>query len=409
MGVDLSKLPVKTLVTNQTDASRRATRAVIDLDAIAGNVRAFREIVGPSVQLMAVVKANGYGHGAVMIARTAIGAGADQLAVATVDEGMQLRQAGTQKPILVLGPVSPEEISSAIRNELQLSIGSTEQASAFSESLGFDDTGFQLKVHLKIDTGMSRYGSKPENALSLAQYLNRDPRFNLAGVFTHFASADEEDERPTQDQAELFDSAIASLRKSHIDPGTVHAANSAATLRSPRYHFDMVRIGISMYGIAPSAVISLPEGFQSAMAIRSRIGRVFDLAPGDKVSYGGTYVATAHERAALVPIGYADGYRRGLSGKAWMSVAGTKCPVLGRVCMDQTVIRIPNDQNIREQDEVLVAGSPEAPSPSFDELAEIVDTIPYEIATGITRRVPRIYVDHGEIVGVEDLQGLHKS
>jgi alanine racemase len=171
----------------------------------------------------------------------------------------------------------------------------------------------------------------------------------------------------------------------------------------------MVRIGISLYGIAPSEVISLPSGFRPAMSIRSRIGRVFDLEPGDKVSYGGTYVASGHERAALVPIGYADGYRRGLSSNAWMSVGGTRCPVLGRVCMDQTVIGIPADQDIHEQSEVIIAGSPDTGAPSIEELAEIVDTIPYEIATGIARRVPRYYVEQGELVNIEDLRGLHES
>jgi alanine racemase len=388
--------------------SNRATRAIINLDVIAGNVRVFRDLATPSTKLMAVVKANGYGHGAVMIARAALKAGSDQLAVATVDEGIQLRNAGILAPILVLGPVDGSEISTAITNQLQLSVGtlkSIEAISSAARSLIVDEP---VKVHLKIDTGMRRFGCMPDQAVSLAQTFSKVNSLELAGVFTHFASADELDEQRTLEQKAIFDTTLRSLEAVGIDSGIRHAANSAAVLRSRLYDYDMVRIGISLYGIAPSSEIGLVNGLKPAMTIQSKIGRVMDLNPGDRVSYGGAYVATKREQAALVPIGYADGYRRGFSGRAWIGVDGVRCPVLGRVCMDQTVIGLRGDKIVQERDEVLVAGDPEQGSPSFDELAEIAETIPYEIVTGINRRVPRFYVEEGELVAIEDLSGLHE-
>jgi alanine racemase len=391
-----------------SDSSNRATRAVIDLDAIAGNVRVFRNLVTPSSKLMAVVKANGYGHGAVMIARTALKAGADQLAVATVDEGVQLRRADVREPILVLGPVSGGENSTAITIQLQLPVGTLDSIDLISDTARNLVLDEPVKVHLKIDTGMRRFGCMPKEVSALAQRIASDNQLKLAGIFTHFASADELDEHRTLDQKAEFDSVLNTLRAEGIDPGTPHAANSAAILRSRLYDYDMVRIGISLYGIAPSAEIGLVDGFNPAMSIRGKIGRVFELNPGDRVSYGGTYIATQREQAALIPIGYADGYRRGFSGNAWMSVDGVRCPVLGRVCMDQTVIGLRGEKVAGEGDEVAIAGDPEQGAPSFDDLAEIAGTIPYEIVTGINRRVPRFFMENGELVAIEDLNGLHE-
>jgi alanine racemase len=388
--------------------SNRATRAVIDLDSIAGNIRIFRDLVTPSTKLMAVVKANGYGHGAVMIARTALRAGVDQLAVATVDEGIQLRNAGIRTPILVLGPVDGEEISTAITSQLQLSVGTYESIEAISNAARSLIVDEPVKVHLKIDTGMRRFGCMPDQASSFAKRISIDNNLELVGVFTHFASADELDEQRTLEQKAVFDTTLRSLGVAGIASGIRHAANSAAVLRSRLYDYDMVRVGISLYGIAPSTEIGLVDGLKPAMSIWSKIVRVFDLNPGDRVSYGGAYVATKREQAALIPIGYADGYRRGFSGRAWMGFDGVRCPVLGRVCMDQTVIGLHSNKIVQESDEVSVAGDPEVGAPSFDELAEIAETIPYEIVTGINRRVPRFFMEKGELVAIEDLSGLHE-
>jgi alanine racemase len=388
--------------------STRATRAIIDLDRIAGNVRVFRRLVGPGVKLMAVVKANGYGHGAVMVAKTALEAGADYLSVATVDEGIQLRQAGIGGQILVLGPVHAEEISAAIHGKLELAVGSSDAIAEIAEIATWCSAEEPIKVHLKIDTGMRRFGATLADLPAIAAKLACLSSLQLAGTFTHFAAADEADETPTLDQASIFEEALAELERSGLDPGVRHAANSAATLRARRYDFDMVRIGISLYGIAPSDDVHLVDGILPAMSVRSRVSRVIELAPGDRVSYGGTYVATRHERAGLIPIGYADGYRRGLSHRAWAKIGGYRCPILGRVCMDQTVVGLPSHSVVREGDEVLIAGDSSSGAPTLDDLARLTDTIAYEIATGISKRVPRIYTREGQVVAVEDLHGLRE-
>ncbi|MFL5761516.1 MAG: alanine racemase [Thermomicrobiales bacterium] len=386
--------------------SQRATRAIVDLDAIAGNVAIFRNLIAPATKLLAVVKANGYGHGAVMIAGTALAAGADQLAVATVDEGAELRAAQIHAPILVLGPASHSEIARALRLGLQLSVATLASINAISDEADCAGALRPAELHLKIDTGMRRYGCMPENALALARRIAEDRRLKFTGLFTHFASADEENEQRTLEQVDVFEATVDTIRTSGIDVGIRHVANSAATLRSRRYDYDLVRVGISLYGIAPSSETTLASGLRPAMSIRSELGRVFELAPGDRVSYGGTYVARNRERAALVPIGYADGYRRGFSGKAWMAIDGVQCPILGRVCMDQTIIGLPAEVQAHEGNEVIIAGTGTAPS--LDELANVVGTIPYEIAASIARRVPRYFVERGDLVAVEDLDGLHQ-
>jgi len=395
-------------VPSESFVSARATRAIIDLGRIQDNVSVFRQLIGHRVKLMAVVKANGYGHGAVMIAKTAVGAGTDYLGVATVDEGAQLRKHGLIAPILVVGPVVPGEIPTAIHHDLELAVGSMESISAVDEAAKRCPSRQPIKLHLKIDTGMRRFGCLPGECAALAKRIAEVGNLLLAGTLTHFACADEIDETPTLEQQAVFESALLALSQTGVDPGIRHAANSAATLRSRRYDYDMVRIGISLYGIAPSPDIELTEGLKPAMSIRSKIGRVIDLAPGDRVSYGGTYEATQHERAALVPIGYGDGYQRGLSNKAWMGMDGHRCPVRGRVCMDQTVVGLPLDSSVREGDDVIVAGEPETGAPTLNEMAEITGTIPYEIATGIAKRVPRVYVDGDLIVAIEDLHGLQE-
>jgi alanine racemase len=389
-------------------ASSRATRALVRLDEIAENVRVFRRLIGPSVKLMAVVKANGYGHGAIMVAKTSIAEGADYLGVATVDEGIQLRNSGLTAPILVLGPVQPGEIAKATQFKLELAVGSAKAVSELAKAGAHCSPRKQVRIHLKIDTGMRRFGCLPEEIPEIAPKIASESSLELVGTFTHFASADEEAETPTLIQVSEFEQALDLLARSGLDPGLRHAANSAATLRSRRYDFDMVRIGISLYGIAPSLEIPLFEGLRPAMSIRTRVGRVMELAPRDRVSYGGTYEARRHERAALIPIGYADGFRRGLSGNAWVGIDGFRCPVLGRVCMDQTVVGVPAQLNVREGDEVVVVGDATQGAPSLDDLANITGTIAYEVASAISKRVPRIFLNGDELIAIEDLHGLRE-
>jgi len=375
---------------------RRATRAVVDLDVLAGNVGAVRALLGPGTALMAVVKADGYGHGAVPVANVALASGAAALGVATVGEGSALRRAGIAAPILVLGAVDPGEVADALELGLDLTVATDELLSAVQAASRARIGRRPVGVHVKVDTGMRRYGAPPELAVALARRVAADPELSLAGLCSHFAAADEPDEEPTAAQAELLDIVVAELAAEGVRAKQIHAANSAAALRSSRYHHDLVRVGIALYGLPPAAGFALPGGFRPALTVRSRVTRLIDLAPGDTVGYGRTYRAARAERAALVPIGYADGFRRALSNRGWMDVGGERAPVRGRVSMDQTVVGIGGDRPVRVGDEVVVVrGVEPAAAPSVVEIAETLETIPYEIVTTIGSRVPRTYVGPG--------------
>jgi alanine racemase len=384
----------------------RSTRAVIDLDAIVANVSTIRAMVGPDVLLMAVVKANAYGHGAIAVGQTAVDAGADYLGVATVDEGVQLRAAGIKAPIQALGPVDESEIDLAIGRAIELSIGDLDFAKAVAAAAEQDGVTSPVHLHLKVDTGMHRFGAESERVLTIARFIDAQPLLKLRGVFSHFAQADEIDEAPTVEQQGLFDNVLAELHAAGISPEIAHIANSAGALRSRSHDESMVRIGIGLYGLAPSAAVPIADGMRPALTLVSRVRRVFALNPGDGVSYGASYRPCSPEMAALVPIGYGDGYRRAFSSKGWMSIGGTVCPVRGRVCMDQTIVGIPSGITIENGDTVIVGGAAESESvPSFEAMAEQAGTINYEIATGIARRVPRFFIKSGVVVGIEDLHG----
>jgi alanine racemase len=372
---------------------------MVDLDVLTGNVRALRRLVAPNSELMAVVKADGYGHGAIMVARTALAAGAASLAVATVAEGVQLRAAGIAAPILTLGAIAATEADIALSHGLAVTVATSDLLNAISAAARRLKLPLPVAIHVKVDTGMRRYGATPALAVALAQRVASDPYLHFAGLSTHFAVADEPDERFTLDQAAMLEQCRMELAALGIRPARVHLANSAATLRSSRYHFDLVRVGIALYGLPPARGITLPPDVRPALTVRGRIARLIDLAPGDTVGYGRTYTVDTHRQAALVPIGYADGYRRGLSGVAWMGWQGARAPVLGRVSMDQTVIAVPAGVLPAIGDEVTVfGGTGEEGAPSTSELAELLGTISYEVVTGITDRVPHLYTRGGEIV-----------
>jgi alanine racemase len=385
----------------------RSTRAVIDLDAIAGNVRIVREALAPGTALIAVVKGNGYGHGSTMVARVALEAGASMLAVATVGEAQVLRRNGASAPILALGPAHSSEFGSALEAGLTLTLIDAESIDALDRVACAH--GVRAAVHLKIDTGMNRFGCEIADAPGLAQRIAAAPNLMLEGVFTHFAEADAETEHATCVQAGRFDKVLASIAETGISIPLRHAANSGASLRSRTFDYDAVRLGIAMYGLAPSADVPLLPGMRPAMTVRSRIARIHELRPGDRVSYGGTYVAEEPERVALIPCGYADGYSRSLSNRGWLGAAGTRLPIRGRVCMDQLIVGVPGGSALQVGDTVTLIGRGDDAAPAAGELAEMLGTINYEIATSVAARVPRVYLREGEVVAVEDLSGLRSA
>ncbi|MDQ2683029.1 MAG: alanine racemase, partial [Chloroflexota bacterium] len=369
----------------------RATRAIVDLDAIAGNVRRLRKHVGPGRPVRAVVKGDGYGHGAVMVAETALASGAESLATATVGEAAQLRAAFPDASILILGPIDPSEVDQAIQLRADIMIG----AVAFIDLL---DTraaalGTRVRAHLKIDTGMHRFGVQPGEFRAALDRVAESEWIDLIGVCTHHAAADERDQDIARRQAELFSDLTAPLAASSRD---LHHANSAAALNRVFPLSGSIRLGIAMYGLAPGPSTPLLEGMRPAMSVVSRLQRIHLADAGEGVSYGHRYRVSSQERLGLIPLGYADGYRRAASDKGWVSIDGNRAPVRGRVCMDQTVAGdlLPGAQI---GDFCGVAG-PIGSGPSFEEIGSWAGTIAYEIATGFSPRIPRYYLQGRQIV-----------
>lgn len=385
-------------------ASGRATGATIDLDAVANNTRFFIERAGPTAGVMAVVKANAYGHGAIMVAREAVAAGAAWLAVATVDEGRQLRAAGLTAPILVLAPSHPDEASAAVRADLTLAVGDLPMAAAVAAAA----VERPAPVHVEIDTGLSRFGIPHTIAAAEIARIAALPGLRLDGVYTHFATADEADRTFHDRQEARFEAVLDALAAAGIVVPHAHQDNSAGALVGPGPRVTLIRPGVALYGMSPSDEVAAPPALRPVLTLRSRVARLLDLAPGDSVSYGRTFIAERPTRAALVPLGYADGYRRSLSNRGIMLLGGRRAPVLGRVCMDQTVIAIPDGVDARIGDEVVVIGEQGGERMSADALAALAGTIPYEIGTGISARVPRHYERGGQRVATEIFGLLHE-
>ncbi len=352
------------------------TWAEVDLGAIRHNVRALKRRA-PTSRLMAVVKADAYGHGAVPVSRAALDAGADSLAVVTAEEGAELREAGIEAPILVFTDLLPDGLALAERSRLTVTAHSPESAKRIVARPG-------LRAHLKLNTGMNRWGVDSEDAGEARKILGE----RLTGVYTHFASADS-DEEATRRQIEVFE---AILSAHDFGDALVHAANSAAALWHPSSHHDCVRPGIALYGMHPRGDGGDPadEGLRPALTLKSYVANVRVVAPGDGVSYGLTWRAEEPTRTATVPVGYAEGYRRALSGGASALIGGERRPILGRVTMDACVFGV--DAEVRVGDEVVLVGGQGGEVLLAEEVARRAGTINYEITTGINpRRVERSY------------------
>ena len=341
---------------------------VIDLEILRENVRLIRQSVDAGVQLMAVVKADAYGHGIVQTAKAALDAGADALAVALVEEGEALRIAGVLAPILVLGATVCDEAM----------VRSVEKACVQEAKEGC--------VHLKIDSGMSRIGARTElEVQQVLQTLQACPHVRLTGAFTHFADADGQTEEFTRQQFERFQQLTAALSSDIVR----HAANSASIHRYPEMHLNMVRMGISMYGYPPVAS-ELP--LKPCMSWKTEVTYVKKIAAGDTVSYGRTFCAGHPMRVATIAVGYGDGYHRAISGKGCVLIGGKRAPILGRVCMDQLMADVTDIPNVQAGDEVILLGRQGTESIDAEELASWADTISYEVLLAPTARVPRVWL-----------------
>ncbi len=366
-------------------ARQYSTWVNVDLSAITSNVRYYVERTNRLI--MAVVKANAYGHGAVAVSNAALGAGATWLAVARVEEALELREAEIDAPILILGFAPPEQVDAMIAANVSLTVWDPKQVEHIAEVAA--NLERPAKLHLKVDTGMSRLGVTLGHAVEMAQAISRHSSLALEGVFTHFARADEADPEATRAQLEGFQSLVESLESHGLRPPVVHSANSAAGLAYPNTWFDLVRLGIAMYGLHPSAARRLPGRFRPALSWKSSLAMVKTLPPGRGVSYGHIYQTNTEERIGTVPVGYADGFRRIADNQ--VIVAGRKVPVIGRVTMDQIMVQLDSVPHARVGDEVVLIGVQDGVSISAEEIAERWGTINYEVTSGISKRVPRIY------------------
>ncbi|KAF0815990.1 Alanine racemase [Bacillus sp. ZZV12-4809] len=370
----------------------RDTWAEINLDHISYNVESMKKHVKDGTKVIAVVKANGYGHGDAAVAKAALEAGASSLAVATLDEAMALRMKKIEAPILVMGASRPEHAGEAAAKNISLTVFQQEwllQASEYVKDV-------TLNIHLKLDTGMGRLGIRSQEELEgIESAIKEDKRFQLEGVFTHFATADSLDNAYFETQLNRFEEMTSWLETL---PKYVHTSNSAAGLRFQKAHLHAVRMGISMYGLAPSMEIKpvLPFELKEAFSLHTSIVHVKKLTKGEKVSYGATYEAQEDEWIATLPIGYADGWIRKLQGQEVLA-EGLRVPIVGRICMDQCMIKIPHQMPVGTR--VTLIGEQGKEKISVDEIAEKLETINYEVTCMVSSRVPRIYKRDGEIIG----------
>ena len=374
----------------------RETWAEINLDAIEANIYSYKQYVPSHVSIMAVVKADGYGHGAVATAETAIRAGASYLAVAILDEALALREEGITAPILVLGWVPPIYAKKAAENKITLTVFQKDWVEEAAVLLN----GLSLTIHLKIDTGMGRLGIKGENEAKLiVECLKKHPSFIVEGLFTHFATADEPDNLFIEEQVFKFEEMATFLKGSGIEPKWIHLGNSAGSVRIPDRIGNLIRIGISMYGLSPSQEMKpfQPFELQPSFSLHSQLVHVKQMKEGEPISYGSTYHTGEGEWIGTVPIGYADGWIRKLRD-GYVLVNGKRARIVGRICMDQLMIRLPEPVAVGTY--ITLIGSQGSEEITIDDIAERLETINYEIPCMIGPRVPRIFLQNGEKKGV---------
>ena len=366
----------------------RPTHVQVRLGCLSDNLRIIRDHVGPRVGVMAILKANAYGHGLVPVAQHLEAHGVDAIGVAYLEEGVLLRRAGVQCPVLVLGGIVDDQIPAFLEHQLALTASSSAKLAAIERIAG--QLGIGAKVHLKLDTGMGRIGVRWSGAEPLLQQAAGCQWVEVEGIYSHFANADVADLTHAQQQLQRFSRVLETAQRLGIRPRWRHMANSGGIHQLPASHFDLVRPGISLFGVAPSSEVPLLPGLRPALRWVSRVVFFKAIPPGMPVSYGSTWAPCRRTRLVTVPVGYGDGYFRALSDRAEVILRGRRYPVVGRVCMDQLLVDIGGD-SAWNGDTVTLLGEAEGHRISAESLAEQAGTIPYEVLTNINTRVPRVY------------------
>lgn len=380
----------------------RGVRLEIDLDNLAHNIREIKKYVGKDTKVMAIVKANAYGHGAVNVSKTFLENGADKLAVSIVSEGIELRKAGLKAPILILNYTSPDQFHNIIKYRLTQNIFDYRDAKLLSEKAV--ELGKEAKVHIKIDTGMRRIGLPPtEETIKKIIKINNLPNIKIEGIFSHFAKSDEEDKSFTDLQYRRFNWVINQLEEEKVFIPIKHISNSAAIIDMPEYNLDMVRPGIILYGHYPSEVVNKKRiNIKPVLTLKSSISNIKRVPKGVGISYNQIYVTERDSIIATLPIGYADGYSRLLTGKGQVYIKNKRAPIIGKICMDQMMVDITDIKGVNMDDEVILFGYGNDTYPTIEELAKNIGTVNYEIMCMISRRIPRIYIKDNKTSTIVD-------
>lgn len=376
--------------------SYRFTRAEINLERIAYNTQQIKQRLAPETKLMGVVKADAYGHGAVEVSKELIKQEVDYLAVAVLDEALELRDAGIQAPILLFSPIELETVPTAIANQITLTVFTKETAEIIR--MQAEKLRQKATVHLKIDSGMSRIGVRSQSeALDVVQALQSE-YVTLEGIFTHFADAENNvDPSFTQKQFQLFSHIIEYLESQSISFTIRHCCNTAATLAFPDYHLDMVRTGIALYGYHPSQTMESFLDLKPVMKLTTHPAYIKTLPKGRSIGYGRTFITERTSVIATILLGYADGIPRQLSNRWHLYVKGEKAPIVGRICMDQLMLDITDIEDLTEEDEIVFFGDPKEGYPSIYDIADLTVGFHYELLCGIGKRIPRVYIENEKI------------
>lgn len=374
----------------------------INLDNLAYNFREIRKIVNEKAMIMAVIKANGYGHKYIELATMYKENGADRLAVAALTEAIELRHASIPGPLMVLGYTPTSQFNMVLENDIIQCIYNYLDACELSKEAV--KQGKTAKVHIKIDSGMSRIGFLPsEESIEDIIKISKLPNIEIEGIFTHFAKADEVDKTFTQLQYERFNSVVIELENRGINIPIKHVSNSATIIDLPEYNLDMVRPGIILYGYYPSDEVNKEAiNLKPAMTLKAKISNIKTLPDKTGISYGHIFSTKRQSKIATIPLGYADGYSRSLSGKASAHIGGIRVPLVGRVCMDQLMLDVTEVESVNIGDEVVLFGQGNEGYPHVDEIASLLGTINYEVVCMMGRRIPRVYIKEGKVLSIKD-------